>query len=90
MNKDFLKKCRLIKKKIWDRNDIKSMALYSIDNICIAVENGMDMKDAIDLIYRFSHCSAEHLVMIHTMIGENNLKNILGKIVDRKIREVMG
>lgn len=48
-------------KKIWDEQDIKSMALESIDSLCIHVEDGMDKEKALEMIYRFSHCASDSI-----------------------------
>ena len=52
-----LRKAKVIHKLIWKTNDIKAMALDCIESLCIAVEDGMKPKNALDLIYRFAHCA---------------------------------
>jgi hypothetical protein len=56
-----LKKAHRIIQRIWLKQDIKAMALECIDSLCIAIEDGMDKDKALDLIYRFSHCSQESI-----------------------------
>jgi hypothetical protein len=58
---DFLAKARKIEQAIWKRQDIRAMALSSIDHLCMLVEDGMNQKKALELIYKFAHCSEKHL-----------------------------
>lgn len=59
--KEFLKQSRKIHQDIWDKQDIKSMALECIDFLCYAIEDGMNKDKALELIYVFSHCSQDSI-----------------------------
>ncbi len=54
-----LYKAKKQQQKIWNKQDIKAMALECIDNICIYIEDGMDKDKALELIYKFSHCASK-------------------------------
>ena len=47
--------------QIWDKQDIKAMALESVDSLCIYVEDGMDPKKALDKIFRFVHGACDSI-----------------------------
>lgn len=56
-----LKEIRNKHQEIWDKQDFKAMALESVDALCIYVQDGMDAKKAIDMIYRFSHGASDSI-----------------------------
>jgi len=57
--KESLEKSRYLALRAWKRKDIKTIALRSIDTLCTHIEDGMDKDKALDLIYKFAHCSHE-------------------------------
>ena len=58
---EYLKESRRLHKKIWEKQDIKAMALECIDSLCYAIDDGMNKDRALELIYQFSHCSQESI-----------------------------
>ena len=59
--KDFIEKSKKIQQAVWKRQDIEAMALLSIDSLCTAIDDGMNKNKALELIYKFSHCSTRHI-----------------------------
>ena len=76
---NYLKEMRKIHQGIWDKQDIQAMALECIDNLCICVEDGMDERKALDLIYEFSHCASNTICKNSHEDWRKNLKEFYKK-----------
>ncbi len=85
--KDWIAEGRKIQKNIWKRQDLKSMALLSIDTLCTYIEDGMDKDKALESIYKFSHCSTRHLCYSSHKNWRNELKEFYRKEVLKRLEE---